>query len=531
MLRRERLRPAWNLHPMIDWAGITAIALASARLVLSAIFLVAGGAKLADPAGGRQALIGFGVPHRIAPALAIALPLAELAVALALIPVSLAWFGALGALIMLLLFVVAIGVNLALGRKPDCHCFGQLHSAPAGWSTLIRNAALASAAGFLVWQGRIDPGPSLVSWLGDLTASERIALPGGFLGLALLAGQAALLVQILKQQGRILLRLDALDARPAGSGTAVQSQVPVVGLPIGSPAPAFRLNGPDGKFTTLEDLLASAKPVLLLFTNPNCGPCQALLPEVSRWQQEHSAKLTVALISEGTATDNRAKIAEQGLSRVLLQQKREVAEIYQAWGTPAAVVIRPDGAIGSPLAQGADAIRAVVAQSVSATPMLRLAAVANGPDGNGHRAPLVPAAKLGDPAPELKFSDLNGKTVELSAFRGRKILLLFWNPRCGFCQRMLADLQDWDADPPPGAPTLVVVSAGRVEDGRAMGLRSPVLLDPSQQAGAAFSANGTPMAIVLDEGGRIASEIAAGAQAVFELAGKRHDFDDSRVQI
>jgi peroxiredoxin len=213
------------------------------------------------------------------------------------------------------------------------------------------------------------------------------------------------------------------------------------------------------------------------------------------------------------------KIAQQGLSRVLLQQKREVAEIYQAWGTPAAVVIRPDGSIGSPPAQGADAIRTVVTQSVSATPLLRLAAGANGPDGNGHRAPLVPAAKVGDLAPELKFSDLKGKTVKLSAFRGRRIVLLFWNPRCGFCQRMLADLQDWDADSPPGAPTLVVVSTGTVEDGRAMGLRSAILLDPTGQAGGRFGANGTPMGILIDARGQIASEVAAGAQAVFELAG------------
>jgi hypothetical protein len=31
-------------------------------------------------------------------------------------------------------------------------------------------------------------------------------------------------------------------------------------------------------------------------------------------------------------------------------------------------------------------------------------------------------------------------------------------------------------------------------------------------------ANGTPMAVVLDERGRIASEVAAGADAVFALA-------------
>jgi hypothetical protein len=36
-------------------------------------------------------------------------------------------------LALLVLFIVAIAVTLARGRKPDCHCFGQLHSKPIGW--------------------------------------------------------------------------------------------------------------------------------------------------------------------------------------------------------------------------------------------------------------------------------------------------------------------------------------------------------------------------------------------------------------
>jgi peroxiredoxin/uncharacterized membrane protein YphA (DoxX/SURF4 family) len=500
---------------MSIWLDIASIGLVSARLVLSLTFLVAAAAKLVDPAGGRQALANFGVGPRAAPVLAIALPLAELTVAIALIPVRLAWFGAVGALIMLLIFAVAISANLMLGRKPDCRCFGQLHSTPVGWSTLARNVVLTFAAGFLVWEGRVDPGPSVVSWFGDLTHSERVALLGSFLGVVLLLGQAALLVQILKQQGRILLRLEALDARANNdSATAIQVPAAIAGLPVGTPAPTFRLNGLDGKLTSLEDLRAakaSAESVLLLFTNPDCGPCQALLPEIGRWQLEHRAKLTIALLTEGTPADNRAKLPS--VDHVLIQQKREVADVYQAWGTPAAVLIRRDGTIASPLAQGADAIRALVRQSVNRTPAL------------------VPTVELGDPAPQLAIADANGKTVTLADFLGRELLLVFWNPQCGFCQRMLGDLQDFDAIPPPGAPRLVVVSTGAVEDLLAMGLRSPVLLDRTGQAGAPFGATGTPMGILIDARGRIASKIAAGAQAVFELAGKRYDSEMASPEL
>jgi len=48
-----------------------------------------------------------------------------------------------------------------------------------------------------------------------------------------------------------------------------------------------------------------------------------------------------------------------------------------------------------------------------------------------------------------------------------------------------------------------------------MRLRSHVVLNGDLAS--AFGANGTPMAILLDADGRVASGIAAGAQAIFAL--------------
>src|ERR687893_1767142 len=147
-----------------------------ARLLLVLVFLVAGVAKLVDRAGSRQAVVDFGVPAALASTLGILLPLTELAVAAALIPTSTAWWGAVGALVLLLLFVVGIGVNLARGRKPECHCFGQLHSEPAGWNTLVRNGILAAVAGFVVWQGYDGAGLSAVAWLAGLSTAQVVSL-------------------------------------------------------------------------------------------------------------------------------------------------------------------------------------------------------------------------------------------------------------------------------------------------------------------------------------------------------------------
>jgi uncharacterized membrane protein YphA (DoxX/SURF4 family) len=66
-----------------------------ARVLLALVFAVAGAAKLADREGSRQAIIAFGLPSAIAVPLGLLLPLAELAVTIALMPASTAfWAGA-----------------------------------------------------------------------------------------------------------------------------------------------------------------------------------------------------------------------------------------------------------------------------------------------------------------------------------------------------------------------------------------------------------------------------------------------------
>jgi peroxiredoxin len=487
-----------------------------ARLLLCVVFLIAGLAKLANLAGSRQALRDFGVPPRLADPFGLLLPLVELAVALALIPTISAWWGASGALALLLLFVVGISYNLARGRTPDCHCFGQLHSAPAGWPTLARNAVLAALAGFVLWQGPEPSNTSMVETFRSVTAGQVAGLIGGLLVLGLLLGEGWLLLNLLRQNGRLLLRIEALEARLETAGTrGVTAQVGS-GLPLGTPAPAFRLRSLANEPRTLDALRTPGKPVLLVFSDPECGPCTALLPDLARWQREQTDKLTIALISRGTAEANRAKVAEHGLDQVLLQQDREVAAAYQVHGTPSAVVVRPDGSIGSPLAPGAEAIAALVAQTL-ATP-------APVPHANGHGAmPAQPVAPpIGAPAPRLTLPDLDGTRVDLADFQGRLTLLLFWNPGCGFCQRMLSDLKAWEAHPPKGAPQLLVVSTGTVEANRAQGLRAPVVLDQGFSVGWTFGATGTPMAVLIDAEGRIASEVAAGAPAVLALANNPH---------
>jgi hypothetical protein len=85
---------------------------------------------------------------------------------------------------------------------------------------------------------------------------------------------------------------------------------------------------------------------------------------------------------------------------------------------------------------------------------------------------------------------------------------------------MLEDLKAWEAHLSEGAPSLLVVSTDSVQSNQAMGMRSPVLLDKEGMGvGRLFGATGTPMAVLVDEAGKIASELVAGAPAVLALAG------------
>jgi peroxiredoxin len=505
-------------------------ALLTARLVLAIVFGVAALAKLSDRPGTQHTLGTFAVPPAFAAPLSLLLPLAELGVAVALLVARTTWGGGLGALGLLLLFSAGIGFNLARGRTPDCRCFGQLHSTPVGWRTLARNAGLAAVAAFIVWQGRVDPGPSLVGWIDHLTTIERLALALGGLTLGLLIAIAWLLLQMLAQQGRLLLRMDAIEAQLTGQTlpatsrhrTAAPSGL-AFGLPVGSQAPPFSLADLDGRTWTLDDLRTGGQPLLLLFADPGCGPCTALLPEVGRWRRDHEATLTLALISRGTPEANRAQLAEHGIAPVLLQRDYEVAGAYHALMTPSAVLVRPDGTIGSTVASGAEAIRALMAPATGygfvPLPMAPPApGQANGPGHHRHRAAVRPAGlKVGDMAPAIQLSDVYGRALEWADFRGSPVVVLFWNPGCGFCRQMLSLLKAWEANRPEPTPRLLVVSTGSAEENRAMALKSPVVLDQSFGTGRLFGANGTPMAVLIDANGRLASDVAAGADAVLAL--------------
>jgi uncharacterized membrane protein YphA (DoxX/SURF4 family) len=118
------------------------------RTFLALLFVVAAISKLQH----REEFYGVVRNFRLTPdwlsrPLATLLPVAELAVAAGLLIRPLAPWAAAFAAALLLVFAVAIAVNVLRGRVAiDCGCFRQGMKQPLSWLLVLRNVALAAAA-------------------------------------------------------------------------------------------------------------------------------------------------------------------------------------------------------------------------------------------------------------------------------------------------------------------------------------------------------------------------------------------------
>jgi thiol-disulfide isomerase/thioredoxin len=289
----------------------------------------------------------FGVPAGIASFAARLLPVAELVVAAALIPASTARWGAAAAFVLLVAFSAGIANALAKGRAPDCHCFGNLHSARAGRPTLIRNLGLAALAGFAAVAG---PDTEVGDWVADRTPAELVAAGAAAATLALVA------VSLWLWSRNRELRSHVADLRSRVIELTPEKEE---GLPVGELAPNFELEALGGETRSLESLRAG-RPMLLVFLDPGCAPCRYVMPDLVRWQGALADKLAIAFISEGEPEMVRAVWNEQGTDLLLDPDSYVTRRAFRVLTWPSAIAIGRDGRIASDLVYDRDSMEAVI---------------------------------------------------------------------------------------------------------------------------------------------------------------------------
>ena len=131
----------------------------------------------------------------------------------------------------------------------------------------------------------------------------------GAVSVTLIGAEGWLTLHLLRQNGRLLLRVDALETQLRSEGIAQPPAKESSGLRIGTQAPSFELPLlSDGSVLSLDILRGERRPIMLFFSDPDCGPCSALLPEVARWDREYASVLIIAVIGRGSPDINRLKI-------------------------------------------------------------------------------------------------------------------------------------------------------------------------------------------------------------------------------
>ncbi|WP_191496359.1 MauE/DoxX family redox-associated membrane protein [Mycobacterium simulans] len=339
---------------LIKTGGERQMMMLAARILLGGIFAIAAVAKLSDTDGVRRAVVAFGVPRPVAAILGPMIIAMEFGVVL-LQAGPWPYESAVLALLMLTGFSAAVLVNLARGRRLDCHCFGRLSSGTTGWPTLARNGCLASLAAFVALNGH-------VRWPLTTFAVVMLALwivPAAYRRWRTRAGATA-------------------------SGLALPDQT--------------------GQMWTLARLSQAHRPVVLIFSQPGCGACEALLPEVDQWQHDLDERVTVVLISGGPAN--------HGVPLELVDERRTTFAAYGITATPSAVLIDDGRRLAA--ASGAPAIRDLVeraAQVSGESRFTRRRLLRNASLGLAS-AGVLPAVAACDNSANTSPSDVNALEVD-----------------------------------------------------------------------------------------------------------------------
>ncbi|MEW5850407.1 MAG: thioredoxin family protein [Myxococcota bacterium] len=128
----------------------------------------------------------------------------------------------------------------------------------------------------------------------------------------------------------------------------------------------------------------------------------------------------------------------------------------------------------------------------------------------------APAAKaeVGQPAPDFTLTDLQGKSVTLSQFKGKRVVLEWFNPECPFVvyAHTKGPLKELGKKYTAQGVVWLAINSGapgkqgagkdkNVAKAKEYGMDYPVLLDESGTVGQSYGARTTPHMYVIDEKG------------------------------
>jgi peroxiredoxin len=322
------------------------------------------------------------------------------------------------------------------------------------------------------------------------------------------------LLHVLRQHGRLLLRVEALEAR-IGTDEA-PGQAELAGLLPATLFPPFLLPSLDNGEVALEQF--RGERVLLVHWSPDCGYCRQIAPDLARLQEGlRKRKTKLVLVSYGSPEANRTLVEEHGLTcRVLLQPDRATVEGFAHMGTPVAYLLDEKGRIAKPVAVGARDVPELAAHAAGHHSRLQTERPMS--ESRIEREGL----KAGTPAPPFELPTLRGETASLAEQRGRRVLLVFSDPDCGPCESVLPELARLHRERRSDGLEIIMVSRGALEENRrkaeAFGIDFPVVLQSGWKLSKKYGIFATPIAFLINEEGVIERDVARGPSEILSLA-------------
>jgi peroxiredoxin len=145
--------------------------------------------------------------------------------------------------------------------------------------------------------------------------------------------------------------------RLAGLKPLRDSRIERKGLKPGSIAPGFTMPDLNGRPVSLQQY--RGRRVVLVFSDPHCGPCSRLAPYLTRMYRRRDAITTeIVVISRGEIEENRRKAEAYGFEfPVVVQDRWKLSRKYGIFATPAAFLIDEDGSTAREVAVGFEQIR------------------------------------------------------------------------------------------------------------------------------------------------------------------------------
>jgi peroxiredoxin len=332
--------------------------------------------------------------------------------------------------------------------------------------------------------------------------------------------------QLVKQQGRVLLRLDQLEQHAQAAGVGLEKpgeEAEPAGLPLQSDFPAFKFPDLEGRPVALEAF--RGKRVLLVHWNFECGFCDSIAAELGRLETSLERQdVQLVLLAYGDARSNQEQAAEHGLKcPILLMKDGEKAAPFEHEGTPVTYLLDKEGRVAAPLARGADRVLALALEVAGLEPGASEAGKSTPQrSGLGSEGPLretlaphrvnlpgflvkheiglgdlikrVTSAmgikpcvgcerragvlnrwmvfsstggsglKAGTRAPVFLLPDLQGRMVSLEEYRGRRVLLVFSDPQCEPCDELAPHLVRLHREYANDGLGVILVGRGNAEE-------------------------------------------------------------------